>query len=306
MSRYNSRHYSRSRWSGWSGFSLRLVGALVVFATAALSGAVIGGVSIYLINDAATPPPSAVASSNSMPALTDGATTPAPARQQASGVTNGRPVRMVDPAFPPPVPTAGQSHPPAEATTQPPAGSSAPSAAIQAPPAASQPLAAAPSQSPPASTAASPPPPQDNLQTTADDAAARDVTAQAATPETGDHASAPRKTKAARKRATVTNARQAGPQLPDQAQSATRRTIYDYYDRDDDQQRASATEPDTTARVRRGSRQTQQRIIGRRQDNYDQDDRYDQADRRSAFPPQPRPAQSFGFFGDRHSDNDRY
>jgi hypothetical protein len=111
----------------------------------------------------------------------------------------------------------------------------------------------------------------------------------------------------------VTNARQAGPQpgpqASDQAQSITHRSFYDYYDRGDDQQRAFATEPDSTvrvrpdSRVRRGSSQTQQRIIVRRQDNYDRDD---QADRRSGFPAQPRPAQPFfGFFGDRHGDNDR-
>jgi hypothetical protein len=306
MSRYNSRHYSRSRWSDWSGFSLRFVGALVVFAIAALSGAVIGGVSIYLINDAATPPASAVATSNPRPAPTDSAMTSAPAHQQASDATNGKPVRMVDPAFPPPVPTAEPSHPPAEATTQPPAGGPASSAAIQAPTAVSQPPAVMPPQSPPASAAASQAAPQDNLQITAHDAVARDAATQPAAPETGDHASARRKTAVTKKRATMTNAGPAAPQPSDQAQSATRRSVYDYYDHDDDQQRASATEPGTSASARRGARQTQQRIIVRRQDNYDRDSRDNQTDRRSAFPAQPRPAQSFGFFGDRRGDNDQY
>ena len=303
MSRYNSRHYSRSRLSDWSGFSLRFLGALVVFAIAALSGAVIGGVSIYLINDAATPPPSAIASSNSTSAPADSATTPSPARQQEFGATSGRPVRMIDPAFPPPAPTAGRNNPPApaEATARPPAGEPASPAAIPAPPAASQPPAAMQPQSAPASAAASQAPEQDNLQTTAHDAATRDTATQAAAPETGDHTSAPRKTAVTRKRTTVTNARQAGPQpglqASDQAQSVTHRSFYDYYDRDDDRQRASATD----LRARRGSGQTQQRLIVHRQDNYDRDD---QADRRSGFPAQPRPAQSFfGFFGDHNDRN---
>jgi hypothetical protein len=265
MPRYNSPYYSRSRWSGWSGFSLRFVGSLVVFAVAALSGAVIGGVGIYLINDAATPPPSAGANINP-PALTGSATTSAPARQVAPAVANGRP---------------------AATATQPPADNAASSAAIQAQPPVPQPPAAAQPQSPPALTAASPPAPQDDSQTTAQDAATHDAATQAAAPEAGS----PRKTAVTKKRAAVT-------------QSAARRTFYDYYDRDDDQQRASATGPDTTVRARRGLSQTQQRIIVRRQDNYGRDDRAE-ADRRG-FPAQPRPAQPFfGFFGDRHYDNGR-
>ena len=117
-----------------------------------------------------------------------------------------------------------------------------------------------------------PPAPQDDSQTTAQAAATHDAAAQAAAPEAGEHTGSPRKTAVTRKRATVT-------------QSATRRTFYDYYDRDADQQRASATGPDTTVRARRGLSQTQ--------------------DRRG-FPAQPRPAQPFfGFFGDRHYDNGR-
>jgi hypothetical protein len=245
MPRYNSPYYSRSRWSGWSGFSLRLVGSLVVFAVAALSGAVIGGVSIYLINDAATPPPSAGANVNP-PVLTRSATTSAPARQAAPVVASGPPVG---------------------------AENAASSPAIQAQPTPSQPPAAAQPQSPPASMAVLPPAPQDDSQTTAQAAATHDAAAQAAAPEAGEHTGSPRKTAVTRKRATVT-------------QSATRRTVYDYYDRDADQQRASATGPDTTVRARRGLSQTQ--------------------DRRG-FPAQPPQAQPFvGFFGDRRYDNGRY
>ena len=340
MPRYSSRYYSRSRWSDWSGFSLRLVGSLVVFAVAALSGAVIGGVSIYLINDAATPPPSAVANSDPTPALTNSATTstPAPPQQAPAAATNGRPVRVVDPAFPPPSPAESKPAAPAATATatQPPAENLVSSAAPPAQPTASQPAPVQPQsppasatasqppaqpQSPPASATASQPPAQENLQTTAHDAATheaatQDAATQAAAPETSEHANSPRK--AARKRVTGVRqpAYQPSPQNADQAQSTTRRTFYDYYDRDNDQQRASATEPDNGVRTRpdprdpraRSSGQTQQRIIVRRQDNYDvrrqdnydRDDRYGQdnrdADRR--FPAQPQPAQPlFGFFG---------
>jgi hypothetical protein len=307
------------------------VGSLVVFAIAALTGTIIGGVSVYLINDAVSLPPSVSANSNPTPAVTDRGTTSTPAPQQAPAATNGRPVRMVDPAFPPASPTESKPAAPAATATatQPPAENPVSSAAIPAQPTASQPPAPAPPQSPSASAAASQPMPQDNLQTTAHDGATHeaatpdtatpDAATQAAAPETSEHTSSPRK--AARKR--VTNARppasQSSSQATDQAQSTTRRTVYDYYDRDNDQQRASATEPDSGVRtrldprdprLRRSLSQAQQRIIVRRQDNYDRDDRYgrddrdDQADRR--FPAQPRPAQSFfGFFGDRHDDNDR-
>jgi hypothetical protein len=332
MPPYNSPHYSRSRWSGWSGFSLRFVGSLVVFAIAALSGAVIGGVSIYLINDAATPPPSAGANSNQV--LSDGATTSPSADHQATqqagqqtpGATNGRPVRVIDPAFPPPSSAETKPAAPAatETATQPPAENSASSAAIPAQPTTSQPPAAVQPQSPPASVAASQPTPQDNarapapaaatLDTATHEAVTQGAATQAAAPEASEHAASPRKTAAARKRGT--NARYSGlqpaPQPSDQAQSATRRTVYDYYDRDNDQQRASASEQDTTVRGQRGPSQTQRRVIVRRQDNYSRDDdrygrdnRDDQADHRG-FPAQPQPAQSFfGFFGDRHYDNDR-
>lgn len=159
--------------------------------------------------------------------------------------------------------------------------------------------------------------PQDNVPTTERDAATHDVATQAAAPETAEHTGAPRKSAVTRKR--VTNARQSGPQATDQAQSTTRRTFYDYYDRDNDQQRASAAEPDSRdPRARRSPgqpriivrRQDDQQGFAVRQDNYDRDNRYgrdsrdDQADRR--FPTQPRPAQSFfGFFGDRRYQNDR-
>jgi len=278
MPRYNSRYYSRSRWSGWSGFSLRLVGSLVVFAIAALTGAVIGGVSIYLINDAATPPPSAGANSNPMPALTDSATTATAAPQQA-----------------PAAPAA------TETATRPPAENPVSSATIPAQPTASQP--ATQPQSSPASAAASQPMPQENSQTTAHDAVTHDAVTQAAAPETAEHTGSPHKTSVMRKRVTITNARPSGLQLTDQAQSITRRTFYDYYDRDNDQQRASVTDPDTAVRsrpdprdprARRSLSQAQQRIIIRRQGDYYRDDR--DADRRFGAPPQPaRPL--FGFFG---------
>jgi hypothetical protein len=287
MPRYNSRYYSRSRWSGWSGFSLRLVGSLVVFAVAALSGAVIGGVGIYLINDAATPAPSAVANSNPMPAVTDSATTSTPAPQQAATATNGRSVRTVDPAFPPPSPVESRPAAPVatETATQSPAENPVSSAAIQPQPTAPQPT------------------PQENLQPTAHDAVTHDAATQAAAPETSEHTGSPRKTSVMRKRVTITNARPSGLQATDQAQSITRRTFYDYYDRDNDQQRASVTDPDTAVRSRpdprdpraqRSLSQAQQRIIIRRQGDYYRDDR--DADRRFRAPPQPaRPL--FGFFG---------
>ena len=298
MPRYSSRYYSRSRWSGWSGLSLRLVGSLVVFAVAALSGAVIGGVSIYLINDAATPPPSLGANPSPTSVVTDSEAASAAVRQETPGMKNGRPVRLVDPAFPPLSPVETKASAPAATApaTQPPAENPVSSAAIPAPPPASPPPAAAPPQSSPASAAASEPAPQDNLQTTAHDAATNDAATQAAAPETSEHTGSPRK--ATRKRAI--NVR---PQpSPQQAQSAARRDFYDYYDRDSDEQRASATEPDITVRgrpARRSPSQTQQRITVRRQDNYDRDDRYrrdGEADR-GAFPAQPRPAQSFFGFG---------
>ncbi len=156
-----------------SSLSLRFAGALVVFAVAALSGAVIGGVSVYIINDALTPPPSAVANANRTSA---GAERPAaPSRQAASGSATGawngpsntqavsqdgvqqgrpvpqdRPVRIVDPAFPPPStaptipatspaqmqPSPSQSAadtPPRSSAASQPAGSNDPTAAETSP-----------------------------------------------------------------------------------------------------------------------------------------------------------------------------
>jgi hypothetical protein len=300
MPPYHSQYYSRSRWSGWSGFSLRFVGALVVFAVAALTGAVIGGVSVYLINDAVSPPPSVTANTNKASALAENGS-PSPAQKpagQASGAANGRPVRTVGPVFPPPSSTEPNAAAPAatETATQPPAENSVTSTSTQAGPTAPQPPAATQPQSAPASTAASQAP-QGDAPTTAPDAATHDAAAQAP-PEMGNRTDSPRKTAVTRKRVTATNARQ--------------RTYYDYYDRDNDEQRASAATSDNTvrarpdSRARRGAGQTQQRIIVRRQDDYDRDGRGDRDARsdRSVFPAQPRPS-FFGLFGDRHYDNDR-
>jgi hypothetical protein len=272
MPPYHSQYYSRSRWSDWSGFSLRLVGALVVFAIAALTGAVIGGVSVYLINDAVSPPPSVTANTTKAPALAENAPAQAPAGQ-TPGATNGKPVskpvRMVDPAFPPPSSADANAAPPAptETATQPPAETSVSSAATPAEPTAPQSPAAGQPQPAPTSTAASQAQ-QDDSQASAHDAAAHDI-------------ASPRKTTATRKRVTATSARQ--------------RTYYDYYDRDnrdnDDQQRASAATSDDTARARPGSRD------GRTRRGVSQT-------QRGAFPAQPQPS-FFGLFGDRHYDNDR-
>ncbi len=267
----------RYRSSGWSGLSLRFLASLVVFAIAALSGAVIGGVSVYIINDAINPPPPALAS-------TDGSGSSGPKQPQAQDSKS--PAAVVQPQSSPKpiVPAASQtmpqneSHAPMHAATQ---------AATQD---TSQQAAQKPSDalSRTHATEASAP---------AADSASHG--AQAKTSDEADTKSGPTRTTdnqtdTARKKAAgvakkrVT--RRSAPETSEQAQSAPQHSYYDYYDRD-------------APHAQRGFNQSRPRVIVRRQDNYDYgwDDRNREADR---FPAQSRPSFFGPFGGGRYNNRD--
>ena len=80
-------------------WSVRVVRMLVVVAVAVLSGAVIGGASVYLISDALSPPPPSRAGANSGNAIVVDATPVAP-----SGVGPATASMTAEPRAGPPPP----------------------------------------------------------------------------------------------------------------------------------------------------------------------------------------------------------
>jgi hypothetical protein len=307
-------------------WSVRVVRMLVVVAVAALSGAVIGGASVYLISDALSPPPPSHAPSradtNTGNAIVLNATPPAQSKTQpAPGVPNAqdRPIRMIDPAFPPPTPSAAAA--PATATAEPPVGSSA--ASTQNAPAesaqiAAQPAAPAPSQPQPKSW------PDALSRAHPDTAAAPETDTQPAVPapraaesgpddgnnnlpaarasNTDENRVATRPTPARQR--TVTRTKR--PAAQGFAPSAVARTpIYDYYGQGDDRDRQdSAVAPGPAVqgrsdlrdgRAQRSTDKAKPRIVVRQQENSAQSD--GEAQR------QPTPSFFGGLFG-RDRDDD--
>src|SRR5215469_16337071 len=95
-------HYQRYSVSRWL---FQLAGALAAIAVALLSGAVIAGVGIYIVNDALGPPaPPAGATASKASALTDSAGSRprrlAP-RPSAAATGEGGSVKMAEPGFRP-------------------------------------------------------------------------------------------------------------------------------------------------------------------------------------------------------------
>lgn len=266
----------RYRSSGWSGLSFRFIGSLVVFAVAALSGAVIGGVGIYIINDAINPPPSAEASAH-------GPVSSAPKQAKAQDNKSSAATAAQPQSSPKPVASPATSKTASETKRQNESHAATQDAAQQA---GQKPLDAL-SRAHPTETSApaadsAPHGPSAQAEGKApDDANAKSAAARDATDKQTDVA---RKKAAAKKRLT----RRSAPGVSQQAQSGPQRSLYDYYDRDGQQQRTFS--------------QTRQRVIVRRQNGFDDrwDDRNRQADR---FPAQPRPS-FFGPFG-RGGYNDR-
>jgi len=316
-----------------SSLSLRFVGALVVFAIAALSGAVIGGVSVYIINDALTPPPSALASANKAPAAARAvpsspspsgvAATDAdrPANAQAGAHLNaqGKPVRTVGPAF---APSAGSPVSPAPTEPQPALPpQSHPATVMQPSPAASEPAPqnnppdAQTAQTDPAAAAAKPwpdalsrkPPAVPSMRAVGNTEPNTAVQSEERSPDVRKKMIEDRHKAASAKRRMM-GPRHATTEAAGEAQSGSRRTFYDYYDRDDRERRDAASDVNGAARTqpnaqdpraRRSFSRSKERIIVRRQDDEPEarDDRSDDADR-AVVPAQPRPARSFfGFFG---------
>jgi hypothetical protein len=324
----------RARHPGFS-WALHVVGSLTVIALALLSAAVITGSVVYVINDASEPPSetSHAAAGNGAQPLSAQAV-----HQPAAGAVNaqGKPVRIVDPAFPPPSPNTQSASGPSpnvpSANTQA-AGAPAPVAATAPPQAA--PTEIAPTQSPAAAPPKAPAGVAQSQSTTdvvshkedtgtdssrVEQAPQKAVThAEDKTPEDKNNAgsvhAASRYPAGAKKRATVTNTARSAMQASDQAQSTARRRVYDYYS-SDDYNGQNAAMPDSgnpaqqnarDPRAQRGLSKTKTRVIVRRQDDYD--DQYGRGDDgyRAAWPAQPRPRQSFfGFFGRDRSDNWRY
>jgi hypothetical protein len=303
----------RARHPGFS-WALHIVGSLTVIAVALLSAAVISGSVVYVINDASEPPSetSHTAGKGAQPLSTQAM------HQPAAGAVNaqGKPVRIVDPALPPP-------------DTQTASGPSTNARAVDSPAAvtATTPTPApTPTQSPEAASAAPPKAPAGVEQSQAaadvashkeeagtDSSRAEQPTQKAATraeDKTSDdrnnavaaHAAS---RYAAKKRASNT-ARSA---MQEQAQSTARRRVYDYYSSDDrDGQNAAADFGNPAQpyvrdpRAQLGSSRTRARVIVRRQDDYYNDD--NRGDERAAWRAQPRRSQSFfGFFGRDRSDN---
>jgi hypothetical protein len=173
-------------------WSVRVVRMLVVVAVAVLSGVVIGGVGIYLINDGSTEPPSAGANTRMAPILTSSARPP-PVQMAAESATRtasaqDKPVGTGDlrpPSAPAPIPG-----PQSAATAQPQAS---PQALLDV--------------SPPTAAA-------DQKPATSD----RDVTT--------------RKTAFGKRRVAVTSRRRTTTGASGYAQSAAQGPVYDYSGRD--------------------------------------------------------------------------
>lgn len=260
-------------------WSIRVVRTLVIAAVALLSGAVIGGVSVYVISDALTaPPPSAVPNAGKVAA--DNGT---PASEPAPGAANAQsePVRVVDPAFPPP---ASSLSVPATAAPRPPDASSAPaSQEVVAPPALPAPDASsAQSEEPSAPDAQQQPSPV--AEKPSDDANNNPAAARAAAANETEPVvtSAPTKQRAAT-RTIRPAARDATRDLKQQLRdAAARRPIYDYYDAGD---RDRADLAPAAGRTPPGAGKTKSRVAVRRQSNADQ------ANSNAVLPPQPPPAQ---------------
>lgn len=299
----------RARHPGFS-WALHIVGSLTVIALALLSAAVITGSVVYVINDASEPPSetSRAAGRGAQPLSTQAM------HQPAAGAVNaqGKPVRIVDPAFPPP-------------DTQTASGPSTNTQAVnsQAPVTTTTPTAA-PTQSPEAASAAPPKAPAGAEQAATDvashkeaagtDASRAEQPAQKAATRAEDKTSDDRNNAgaahaasryAAKKRAS--NAARSA--MQEQAQPTARRRVYDYYSSDDrDGQNAAADFGNPAQpyvrdpRAQGGSSRTRARIIVRRQDDYYDDD--NRADERAAWRSQPRRSQSFfGFIGRDRSGN---
>lgn len=302
----------RARHPGFS-WALHIVGSLTVIALALLSAAVISGSVVYVINDASEPPPETHHAAAGNTPLSAQAV-----HQPAAGAVNaqGKPVRIVDPAFPPP-------------NTQAASGPSANSRAVNspAPATATTPTPApTPTQSSEAASAASPQAPAGVAQSQAatdiashkedagTDSSRAEQQAQKTAARADDKTSDDKNNAgaahavsryAAKKRASNT-ARSA---MQEQAQSTVRRRVYDYYSPDDRDGQNAAADYGSPAqpyvrdpRAQAGSSRTRARVIIRRQDDYYND--YDRGDERAAWRAQPRRSQQFfGFFGRDRSDN---
>jgi hypothetical protein len=313
-------------------WSVRLARTVLVVAIALLSGAVIGGASVYLISDALTaPPPSVRADANASNAVADNAAPAAaqpasqpspPTTSQSATSAEGKPVRTIDPALPAPTPL-----PPAPSANAPGAQPSGEVAASQSPAVAAQPSSSpAAASAPPLApqehpqianpqTAAQPVPQSGPAQKSWPDALSRMHPSTAVAPDSAlndannppaARATTPNETGSADKSMPVKKLT-AGKAITRRTQDAARdvrqdgrRPIYDYYGKVGDGDR----QDQANARRWHGSSKTKARIIVRQQDDSDQgDDRGHEADR--ALPPQPPPAQSFlgGLFGGDHNDN---
>ena len=211
-----ARH-QRYRGSKWL---VRIASTLVVLAVALLSGAVIGGVGVYIFTDftdASGPPRSggATASKPSAPAINAESKTERLLRRPAR-VTD----KLVGTAAPPlPLPPAG-AHPDDVSSSQ--------AAAAAAPPAQARPAAA------PQATAA------DELQQNSAGAAAektssdeKDASPAASPARTATNSQIARKAASARKRAAIASMRRLTAEARGEREAAAQRPVYDYYRRDD-------------------------------------------------------------------------
>lgn len=304
----------RARHPGFR-WALHVVGSLTVIVLALLSAAVISGSVVYVINDASEPPSETghAAGKGAQPLSAQAV------HQPGAGAVNtqGKPVRIVDPAFPPPETSSGPSantravdSSPVTATTP------APAPTPQSPEAASATPSRAPAgaaQSPAATAVASH---KEDAGTESSEQPAQRAAAREADRTADDKNNAGTAHAASRSAAGVkkraSNTVRSAMQASEQVQSTARRRIYDYYSSDDrDGQNAAVADFGNPAqpnlrdtRAQRGSSRTRARVMVRRQDDdYNDDDRSDDQ-ARAAWRAQPRRAQSFfGFFGRDRSDN---
>jgi hypothetical protein len=209
------RRYRGSRWL------VGIASTLAVLAVALLSGAVIGGVGVYIFNDALDPPPpgGATASKASAPIVS---ADPKAGRllRRPAGLTN----KLVGTAAPPlPLPPAAappDDTPPSRA------------AAAAMPPAEAQPAAAAPPQSSPAPPTAAAEGSQQNSAGHAGEKPSGDANGAAPAHAAANSQTAHRAA-LAKKRAAVASMRRPMTEAWSDGQAAAQRPVFDSYRRGD-------------------------------------------------------------------------
>jgi hypothetical protein len=284
--------YSRYRGARW--LFVHLMGTLVVLALALLSGAVIGGVGIYILNDALGPPPDGGAAANRAAVLADSADLKAKhavRKPTVATTAEGGPVRTAQPVSAPPPVGPDKAPPPSQTSAPTSSAAEAQSSASAQPQASPAPQTAAAEQS------------QQNAAGRAEEKTSDNANSEASPRVPNSEVT--RKAALAKRHAAVASARPSRSEIWGERQLSMR-PVYDYYGRDDYAGRdfapdsadgAMAMRPSQPVlpRAQRGLSQTRARIDVRQQDNFYQ-----------------RPHRSFfgvfsqGRYSDRYNDDSHW